>query len=156
MQVKQVTISLLKNDIDMNSMVATLTSHPLAVGSDGRHMPRLYLTGKVNDQSTESDHESTYNVKFCSLLGFNLTFGYSRYKNRPDTTHAWLAFGEDCTSRWQWQLGTDLLLNLVGYKCMYGSHMRVEKPLAGMSAPFGVVDSNVVRYLWCCCCLAGF
>ena len=73
-QVKQVTISLLENDIDMNSMVATLTTHPLAVGSDGRRMPRLYLTGKVNDQSTESNHESTYNLKFCSLLGFNLTF----------------------------------------------------------------------------------
>ena len=73
-QVKQVTLSLLKNDIDMNSMVATLTTHPLAVGRDGKHMPRLYLTGKVKDQSTELDHESTYNVKFCSLLGFNLSF----------------------------------------------------------------------------------
>ena len=98
----------------MNNMTATLETHPLAVGSDG-FKNFLWLEGKVNSQSSADDHESVYNVKFTTTLGFTLTMGYSRYKDRAGTTHAWIAFGELCSSRWQKELGVDLLLNLVGY-----------------------------------------
>ena len=135
-KIHQVTLSLLRKDTNMNDMVATLNTHPLAVGSDGKPIAYLFLDGKL-DSSTADDHESTYNLKFCSVLGFSLTFGYSRFEDAGNTTHAWLAFGEDCTSRWQYQLGTDLLLNLVGYKCMYDSHMRATEPLDGEVTPFG-------------------
>ena len=64
----------------MNSMTATLKTHPLAVGSDGL-TNFLYLEGKVNSQSSADDHESVYNVKFTTTLGFTLTMGYSRYKS---------------------------------------------------------------------------
>ena len=113
-------LSPLKNDTDMNNMTATLETHPLAVGSDGfKHF--LFLEGKVNSQSSADDHESVYNVKFTTTLGFTLTMGYSRYKDAVGTTHAWIAFGEECSSHWQKELGVDLLLNLVGYRCVYGS-----------------------------------
>ena len=83
----------------MNNMTATLETHPLAVGSDG-FKNFLFLEGKVNSQSSADDHESVYNVKFTTTLGFTLTMGYSRYKDEEGTTHAWIAFGE-----WCWQKG---------------------------------------------------
>ena len=143
----QVTLILHRHDTYMNDMVAIVTTHPLAVGSNGKPTAFLYLHGKVNDKSEPENHESIYNLKFCSVLGFNLTFGYSRYREKGDITHAWCAFGEGCTSRWQWQLGTDLLLNLVGYKCMYGSHMRARAKyrLDGEGAPFGDCSPNSPR-----------
>ena len=104
----------------MNNMTATLETHPLAVGSDG-YKNFLFLEGKVNSQSSADDHESVYNVKFTTTLGFTLTMGYSRYNDAVGTTHAWIAFGEECSSHWQKELGVDLLLNLVGYRCVYGS-----------------------------------
>ena len=104
----------------MNNMTATLETHPLAVGSDD-FKNFLFLEGKVNSQSSADDHESVYNVKFTTTLGFTLTMGYSRYNDQVGTTHAWIAFGELCSSRWQKELGVDLLLNLVGYRCVYGS-----------------------------------
>merc|ERR1711923_271269 len=116
----------------MNNMTATLETHPLAVGSDGyKHF--LFLEGKVNSQSSADDHESVYNVKFTTTLGFTLTMGYSRYKDQVGTTHAWIAFGEFCSSPWQKELGVDLLLNLVGYRCVYGSSATAppSQPLAG-------------------------
>ena len=108
----------------MNNMTATLETHPLAVGSDG-FKNFLFLEGKVNSQSSADDHESVYNVKFTTTLGFTLTMGYSRYNDQVGTTHAWIAFGELCSSRWQKELGVDLLLNLVGYRCVYGSDHKV-------------------------------
>ena len=108
----------------MNNMTAALKTHPLAVGSDG-YKNFLFLEGKVNSQSSADDHESVYNVKFTTTLGFTLTMGYSRYNDQVGTTHAWIAFGELCSSRWQKELGVDLLLNLVGYRCVYGSDHKV-------------------------------
>ena len=121
-----------KKDADMNNMTATLKTHPLAVGSDG-YKNFLFLEGKVNSQSSADDHESVYNVKFTTTLGFTLTMGYSRYKDQVGTTHAWIAFGEFCSSPWQKELGVDLLLNLVGYRCVYGSSATAppSQPLAG-------------------------
>ena len=127
----QASLSLHRDDTDMNTMTSTLRTHPLAVGSDGA--PNfLYLEGKVNKQSSADAHESVYNVKFTTALGFTLTMGYSRYKDRAGTTHAWIAFGELCSSPWQKELGVDLLLNLVGYRCVYGSSATAppSQPLA--------------------------
>ena len=128
---KQATLSLHSHDTDMNSMTGTLKTHPLAVGSDG-FSNFLYMEGKVNSQSSADDHESVYNVKFTTTLGFTLTMGYSRFKDQVGTTHAWIAFGELCSSRWQKELGVDLLLNLVGYRCVYGSSATA--PAASMVA----------------------
>ena len=90
------TVCLEKNQTDMNQMVEALCTHSLAVGWIGahmpHHMPRRYLDWKVNDQSTEDDHESKYNVKFHAVLGFTLTFGYSRFRNKVNATHAWIMF----------------------------------------------------------------
>ena len=118
------SLSLRKGDTDMNAMTATLKPHPLAVGSDGS-TNILFLEGKVNSQSSAEDHESVYNVKFTTTLGFTLTMGYSRYKDPAGTTHAWICFGDKCSSHWQKELGVDLLLNLVGYRCVYGSDDKV-------------------------------
>ena len=76
-----------------------------------------------------------YNVKFTTTLGFTLTMGYSRYKDPAGTTHAWIRFGDKCSSHWQKELGVDLLLNLVGYRCMYGSdgHPAVGGPDMGQT-----------------------
>ena len=123
----------------MNNMTATLETHPLAVGSDG-YKNFLFLEGKVNDQSSADDHESVYNVKFTTTLGFTLTMGYSRYNDQVGTTHAWVAFGELCSSRWQKELGVDLLLNLVGYRCMYGSDLVQQCSPSRWRARHGVVD----------------
>ena len=117
-------LSAFEKDADMNNMTATLKTHPLAVGSDG-YKNFLFLEGKVNSQSSAKDHESVYNVKFTTTLGFTLTVGYSRYKDQVETTHAWIAFGELCDSPWKKELGVDLLLNLVSYKCVYGSDRKV-------------------------------
>ena len=119
----------------MNAMTATLKTHPLAVGSDG-YTNILFLEGKVNSQSSAYDHESVYIVKFTTTLGSTLTMGYSRYKDQAGTTHAWIAFGDKCSSHWQKELGVDLLLNLVGYRCMYGSdgHPAVGGPDMGLAA----------------------
>ena len=97
---KQATLSLRKKDADMNNMTATLMTHPLAVGSDG-YTNFLFLEGKVNSQSSADDHESVYNVKFTTTLGFTLTVGYCRYKDQVETTHDWIAFGELCDSPWK-------------------------------------------------------
>ena len=79
----------------------------------------------MNSQSSAEDHESVYNVKFTTTLGFTLTMGYSRYKDPAGTTHAWICFGDKCSSHWQKELGVDLLLNLVGYRCMYDCRSHV-------------------------------
>ena len=79
------------------------------------------LDGKVNKKSGLEDHESIYNVKATTALAFNITFGYSRHNDPAGTTHAWIAFGDHCTSRWQHELAVDLMLNLAGYKCYFGS-----------------------------------
>ena len=56
-------------------------------------------------------------MKATTALAFNVTFGYSRSKDPAGVTHAWIAFGNKCTSRWQRELAVDLMLNLAGYKC---------------------------------------
>ena len=136
---KQATLSLHSHDTDMNSMTGTLKTHPLAAGSDGL-TNFLYLEGKVNSQSSADDHESVYNVKFTTALGFTLTMGYSRYKDRAGTTHAWIAFGELCSSPWQKELGVDLLLSLVGYSCVFASSTTAPAPA---QAPASSAASSV-------------
>ena len=79
---QQATLVLKKDHTDMCQMTEIFSTHPLAVASSGYKMHYLYLDGKVNDKSKREDHESIYNVKFCTVLGFNLTFGYSRYKKQ--------------------------------------------------------------------------
>ena len=90
----------------MNSMFSNMKQHPLAVGSDGKSN-LMILDGKVNAQSKADAHESVYNVKLTTILGFNLTVGYSRFKDPGylGSTHAWVAFGDHCTSQWQRELG---------------------------------------------------
>ena len=129
----------------MNNMTATLKTHPLAVGSDG-YKNFLFLEGKVNSQSSADDHESVYNVKFTTTLGFTLTMGYSRFKDPLGTTHAWIAFGELCSSPWQKELGVDLLLNLVGYRCVYGSDHKVLALSSSVHPAVGGPDMGLSTY----------
>ena len=88
----------------MNTMFENMKKHPLAVGSDGESN-WMILDGKVNTRSKADAHESVYNVKLTTILGFNLTVGYSRFKDPESCTHAWVAFGDHCTTRWQQELG---------------------------------------------------
>ena len=83
----------------------------------------MMLDGKVNARSTADQHESVYNVKLTTILGFNLTVGYSRFKDPESlaSTHAWVAFGDHCTFQWQRELGVNFLLNLVGYKTYFST-----------------------------------
>ena len=102
----QATLALKRKSTDMNSMFANMKRHPLAVGSDGKSN-WMILDGKVNAQSKVDQHESVYNVKLTTILGFNLTVGYSRFKDPGylASTHAWVAFGDHCTFQWQRELG---------------------------------------------------
>ena len=72
---QQANVWLRRGDTCMDDMRDSYKGHPLAVGSAPQ-----YLTGKVNRRSPAETHESIYNMKFTTVLGFNLTFGYSRYK----------------------------------------------------------------------------
>ena len=105
---RQATLALKRGDTDMNSMFSSMKQHPLAVGRDGKTL-WMMLDGKVNARSKADEHESVYNVKLSTILGFNLTVGYSRNKDPVDmkSTHAWVAFGTHCTSPWQRELGVD-------------------------------------------------
>ena len=147
----QASLILKRGHTSMNAMVERFASHPLAVVSSGDQMPYLFLDGKSGPEC----HESEYNVKFCTVLGFHLTFGYDRHKQNRECTHSWVVFGKNCTSRWQCQLGIDFMLKMVGFKCFFGSHMRanIYRPLGllvatfldGESIPFG--DRFPVRIL---------
>ena len=80
----------------------------------------IFLTGKVNAQSNASDHESPYNVRCSTMLGFNLDFGYSRYQDSGTATHAWVLW-HDNLEEWQMKIVVDFLLNIVGYQCFHNS-----------------------------------
>ena len=85
------TVALKRGSTDTNSMLSNMKQHPLAVGSD-RESNWMILDGKVNAQSKADQHESVHNVKLTTILGFNLTVGYSRFKD-PEysgATHAWV------------------------------------------------------------------
>ena len=117
---KQATLALKRGDTSMNKMFQALEDHPLVVDSNG-DFNLLMLDGKVNARSSKQDHESEYNVKFTTVLGFNLTVGYSRHKDPMflSGSHAWVAFGEGCTEEWHRELSVNLLLNIVGYKSCF-------------------------------------
>ena len=61
-------------------MFKELEQYPLAVGSIGSdwEVNLILLDGKVNKRSKAEQHESIFNVKLTTILGFNLTVGYSR------------------------------------------------------------------------------
>ena len=82
-------------------MFEKLQRHPLVLGSRGEHS-WIVLDGKVNARSKVTEHESVYNVKLTTILGFNLTFGF---KDPEARAHAWVAFGDHCTFQWQRELG---------------------------------------------------
>ena len=65
----------------------------------------IVLDGKVDARSKVTEHESVYNVKLTTILGFNLTVGYSRFRDLEGRTHTWVAFGKHCTEQWQRELG---------------------------------------------------
>ena len=104
----------------MNIMFNRFQTHPMSWFFDGE-FNWLVLDGKVNEKSGPEDHESIYNVKATTALAFNITFGYSRHKDAAGTTHAWIAFGDHCTSQWQRELAVDLMLNLAGYRSYFKS-----------------------------------
>ena len=72
-----------------------------------------------------------------TILGFNLTVGYSRYGDSEflSCRHAWVAFGEDCNQGWQRELAVNFLLNLVCYKSCFPNVLSPGscpcQPLAG-------------------------
>ena len=72
---------------------------PLQVG------PVVRLTDKVNSKAPAKCHESLWDVKFCTVFGFQLTMGYTRHGDAKDAdgqqiTHAWVRFGVGCTEMW--------------------------------------------------------
>jgi hypothetical protein len=77
--------------------------------------PSLVIDGKVNSQSSASSHESQYNVRTSTMMGFCLLFGYSRSKDQGSTTHAWVSWSEGLLE-WQRQMAVDFLCNIVGYR----------------------------------------
>ena len=81
---RQADVWLKRGDTYMSDMCNRCREHPLAVGSVPEY---LY---KVNAQSGPENHESSYNLKFITVLGFDLTFGYSRHKSTFESqiTHA--------------------------------------------------------------------
>jgi hypothetical protein len=105
---RQATISLIRRATNMVSISDVVTTHPVAFGTDGVSN-LLVLDGKVNPLSGAECHESVCNLKLTTCLAFNVTVGYPRFKDKSEETHAWVAFGLDCTRT--------CLLNLVGYKC---------------------------------------
>eukprot|EP00973_Karenia_brevis_P012812 1740424-Karenia_brevis.AAC.1 len=94
----QANVWMRRGDTTMEDMRERYRGHPLAVGS----VP-AYLLGKVNALSGPENHESIYNMKFETVLGFTLTFGYSRHKSSYESgvTHAWVAFGKNCKEMWK-------------------------------------------------------
>ena len=94
---RHATLALKKGDTTMTKMFKALGEHPLVVDSNGEH--NIMLDDKVNDGSE-------HNVEFTTVLGFNLTVGYSRYKDSEflGCAHAWVAFGEGCNLEWHRQL----------------------------------------------------
>ena len=92
----QANLSLERGYTTMNTMFAKLRWHPLVIGSRGEYS-WIVLDGKVNARSKVIEHESVYNVKLTTILGFNLTVGHSCHKDNPGKTHAWVAFGKWCT-----------------------------------------------------------
>ena len=84
---RQADVWLKRGDTYMSDMCNRCREHPLAVGS----VP-IYLRGKVNAQFLPENRESIYNLKFTTVLGFDLTFGYSRHKSTIESqiTHAWI------------------------------------------------------------------
>ena len=86
----------------------------------------MMLEGKVNAQPTAGQHESSYNVKLTTRLGYNVTVGYTRHKDPKSLpiTHAWVAFGVGCTSPQQKEEAVNFLLNIVGYKDHFGEQSR--------------------------------
>jgi hypothetical protein len=119
----QATLSLRRGDTSMNRMFLESEGHPLLVvdSISGRDMNWLMLDGKVNQKSKAADHQSIYNIKVTTVMGFNLTYGYSRYRDGQGKTHAWIAFGEDCVHEFQRRWAVDMLLNIVGYQCYFNS-----------------------------------
>ena len=101
----QATLALKRGDTSMNEMLTALGEHPLVVAGEGDRN-WLPLDGKVNPVSSKQDHESVYNVKLTTVLGFNLTVGYSRHKDPAflGCTHAWVVFGERCSEKWHREL----------------------------------------------------
>ena len=114
-------------------MHANIEHHPLAIGSDGVCDYEL-LEGKVTRQAGPASHESVYNVKVRTTLGFTITFGYSRYKDTGDGTHAWVAFGRGCDEPWKRRVAVDFLLNIAGYKCLFGSDGGGSPAVGGSSS----------------------
>ena len=80
--------------------------HPLAKNLAGENN-LLILDGKVNARCKASAHESLFDVKLTTALAFNLTVGYSRHKDQPGHTHAWVRFGKWCTEEWQRKLAVN-------------------------------------------------
>ena len=85
---------MLRGDTTMNKMFKKSQTHPLLVLDSKAYVSEnwLMLDGKVCRQSKASDHESVYNIRCSTVMGFNLDFGYSRFRDRGDTTHAWVCW----------------------------------------------------------------
>ena len=100
----QASLSLEKGDTTMNEMFKTSQSHPLVVVDAIDSHPQanwLMVDTKVNAQSKASDHESVYNVRCSTVMGFMLEFGYTRYRHTGNTRHAWVRWS---TNLFTWQV----------------------------------------------------
>ena len=71
------------------------------------------LDAKVNPKSKDADHESIYNIRCSTVMGFNLDFGLFRYRDGAGTTHAWVSWKLGLAD-WQKKMAVDFLLNIVG------------------------------------------
>jgi hypothetical protein len=122
---QQATLYLRRGDSSMVAMDAAWRDHPLARGSNDIEPAEFaLLKGKVNLVSPVECHESSYNIKFKTTLGFWVTFGFSRHKDGDQNTgvvHAWICFGAGCNEEWQRYVAMDFLLNITGHHSMFES-----------------------------------
>ena len=98
----QANLGLQSKFTNMVKIHDNLQDHPLTKNLEEENN-LLILDGKMKG-SKASAHESHFNVKLTTAFAFNLTVGYSRHKDQPGHTHAWVKFGKWCTEEWQRKL----------------------------------------------------
>ena len=100
----------------MEAMYARLKTHTAVVQSS---VSMLTKAGKPDS------HEAPFKYKFELLYGFSMTIGYSRYGDGATSTgrtHAWAAFGTNCSTRLRKEMAIDLLLELTGHHPLVCHH----------------------------------
>lgn len=111
---QQINLSLWRGDTTLQAMHWHVTHHPVVIQSS------VEILTKEGDT-----HESLFKYKFEVLYGFSLTIGYSRHKDggiESGRTHAWAAFGANCTTKVRKEVAVDLLLEFTCHHPSFRHH----------------------------------